>query len=145
MGFPDNYTLIDKCRDTQRYQAVGNSWAVSVIRWIAQRLVANGDLTLNVKCSPTLQNAQCKLYLLDDFTPNGAEGYINASKMPYDYKLANMVDIADTNVPEKFYITPKGCAGILRRKYEHNAGMNGRLETVLDACCRDAQVAVNAV
>ncbi len=136
MGFPDNYTLIDKCKDTQRYQAVGNSWAVPVIRWIAQRLAANSDLVLDVKCSPTLQNAQYELYLLDDFTPNGTDGYINASKMPYDCKLANMVDIADTNVLEKFYITAKGCAGILRRKHEHNAGMNDRLETVLNSCCR---------
>lgn len=137
MGFPDNYTLIDKCRDTQRYQAVGNSWAVPVINWIAQRLVVNENLTLEVKCSPTIQNDQYKLYLLDDFTPNGNEGIINASKIPYDYKLSNMVDIADTNTPEKFYITVKGCAGILRRKYEHNAGMNDRLEIVLNNCSKE--------
>ena len=139
MGFPDNYTLIGKCRDTQRYQAVGNSWAVPVIQWIAQRLVKNEELTMEVNCSPTLRTDQYKLYLLDDFVPNGIGEYINASKMPYDFKLANMVDIADTNVPEKFYITAKGCAGILRRKYEHNAGMNDRLETVLNNCYRGVQ------
>lgn len=137
MGFPDNYTLIDKCRDTQRYQAVGNSWAVPVIKWIAKRLVANEELTLNINCSPTIQNAQYKLYLLDDFTPNGKEEVINASKIPYNYKLSNMVDIADPNTPEKFYITIKGCAGILRRKYEHNAGMNDRLEIVLNNCSKE--------
>lgn len=137
MGFPDNYTLIDKCRDTQRYQAVGNSWAVPVIKWIAQRLVANEYLSLNVKCLPTIHNDQYKLYLLDDFTPNGNDGVINASKIPYDYKLSNMVDIADTNTPEKFYITVKGCAGILRRKYEHNAGMNDRLEIILNNCSKE--------
>lgn len=137
MGFPDNYTLIDKCRDTQRYQAVGNSWAVPVIKWIAQRLIANDNLALDIKCLPTLQNDEYKLYLLDDFTPNGSDGIINASKIPYDYKLSNMVDIADTNTPEKFYITVKGCAGILRRKHEHNAGMNDRLEIVLNDCSKE--------
>lgn len=45
MGFPDNYTRIpyrgkaeDKCPDTPRYAALGNSWAVPVIRWIGERL-----------------------------------------------------------------------------------------------------------
>ena len=45
MGFPDNYTRIpyrgkpeDKCPDTPRYAALGNSWAVPVVRWIAERI-----------------------------------------------------------------------------------------------------------
>lgn len=126
MGFPDNYTNIEKCRDTQRYHAVGNSWAVPVIRWIAQRLI-NGNNT-----QVALNNGS--IILLNDFTPLGNEKYINASKMPYDYKLCNMVDIADINAPEKFYITSAGCAGILRRKTEHNIGMNARLEITLRNC-----------
>lgn len=136
MGFPDNYTLIDKCRDTQRYQAVGNSWAVPVIRWIARRLVNDEKLTLSINSFPILHNSQYALYLLNEFTLNGKEEYINASKIPYDYKLANLVDIVDTATPEKFYITVRGCAGILRRKHEHNASMNSRLETVLNNCSR---------
>ena len=39
-GFPDNYTNIkDKCPDGPRYKALGNSWAVPVVRWIGQRIV----------------------------------------------------------------------------------------------------------
>lgn len=45
MGFPDNYTRIpyrgkteNKCPDTPRYAALGNSWAVPVVRWIGERL-----------------------------------------------------------------------------------------------------------
>lgn len=134
MGFPDNYTLIDKCRDTQRYQAVGNSWPVPVIRWIAGRLISNGEENLPINFPPSLSTRSYQLYLLEDFTYNGEEKYLNASKMPYDFKMGNMVDIADTNTPEKFYITTKGCAGILRRKMEHNASMNERLESVLRHC-----------
>ena len=134
MGFPDNYTLIEKCRDTQRYQAVGNSWAVPVIRWIAKRLINNESLNIKINVTPSVKSEKYQLHLLSDFTSNGMGKYINTSKIPYDYKLANMVDIADTNIPEKFYITVKGCAGILRRKYEHKAGMNNRLETVLNNC-----------
>lgn len=133
MGFPDNYTLIDGCRDTQRYQATGNSWAVPVIRWIANRLVNTPENNIAVT-NPSIEVGNTTIYLLEDFTSNGNGMYINSSKIPYDYELANMVDIADTDCPEKFYITDKGCDGILRRKYEHNAGMNARLEIVLKNC-----------
>lgn len=38
-GFPDNYTNIkDKCPDGPRYKALGNSWAVPVVRWIGARI-----------------------------------------------------------------------------------------------------------
>lgn len=74
------------------------------------------------------------LFLLENFTPLKDGSYINASKIPYDYQLSNMLDIVDTECPEKFYITEKGCDGILRRKYEHNARMNIRLESVLKNC-----------
>jgi DNA (cytosine-5)-methyltransferase 1 len=44
-GFPDNYTAIpwrkkpaDQCPDGPRYKALGNSWAVPVVRWIGQRI-----------------------------------------------------------------------------------------------------------
>lgn len=37
-GFPDNYTLIPGASDTARYQAIGNSMAVPVMRWIGKRI-----------------------------------------------------------------------------------------------------------
>lgn len=133
MGFPDNYTLLPNCKDTQRYQAVGNSWAVPVIKWIAERLEKGFEDKEDLYLQKTKVEG-IMLSLLDEFTRSLNGKYINASRMPYDYKLANMVDIADTDTPQKFYITEKGCEGILRRKHEHNAGMNARLETVLKNC-----------
>lgn len=45
MGFPDGYTTIpwckkpaDECPDGPRYKALGNSWAVPVVRWIGNRI-----------------------------------------------------------------------------------------------------------
>ncbi|PAA14435.1 hypothetical protein CJU74_15110 [Pseudomonas fragi] len=45
-GFPDNYTMIpyrgktaNKCPDGPRYEAIGNSKAVPLIRWIGHRLL----------------------------------------------------------------------------------------------------------
>ena len=38
-GFGDNYTKIaDKTPDGPRYKALGNSWAVPVVRWIGERI-----------------------------------------------------------------------------------------------------------
>jgi len=44
-GFPDHYTAIswrgkpaDQCPDGPRYKALGNSWAVPVVRWIGERI-----------------------------------------------------------------------------------------------------------
>jgi DNA (cytosine-5)-methyltransferase 1 len=46
-GFPDNYTAIpwrgkpaSACPDGPRYKALGNSWAVPVVRWIGERIDA---------------------------------------------------------------------------------------------------------
>jgi DNA (cytosine-5)-methyltransferase 1 len=46
-GFPDGYTAIawrgkpaDQCPDGPRYKALGNSWAVPVVRWIGRRIDA---------------------------------------------------------------------------------------------------------
>lgn len=134
MGFTDNYTLLDNCKDTQRYQAVGNSWAVPVIRWIAERLKEYKDNGVSIDTPSIKIDCNTSLHLLHDFNQNADGKFINSSAMPYNYQLTNMLDIVDTDCPEKFYITPKGCTGILRRKYAHNAGMNPRLEAVLKDC-----------
>lgn len=133
MGFPDNYTLIPGCRDTQRYQAVGNSWAVPVIQWIMDRLINPKRNNIPIEFE-SYSVGDGRLYLLKDFNHIRNGVYLNASSIPYNYKITNMVDIADVNTAEKFYITARGCAGILRRKNKHKAGMNKRLEIVLENC-----------
>jgi len=45
-GFPDGYTNIpwrkkDESPDGPRYKALGNSWAVPVVRWIGKRIQEN--------------------------------------------------------------------------------------------------------
>mgnify|MGYP002515526267 CR=1 FL=1 len=136
MGFPDNYTAIANPRLTNRYQATGNSWAVPVVRWIMTRLLEttnHGNNHQIVLPQPSVAKADYSLYLLNDFTSVG-DSFLNASNCCYDFALTNMLDIVDTNPNEKLYISKAGCAGILRRKREHNAGMNARLESVLENC-----------
>lgn len=136
MGFPDNYTAIANPRLTNRYQATGNSWAVPVIRWIMHRLLEatnNNNIQHIILPRPNLVNDNFTLYMFDDFTDVG-EQYLNASNSCYDFVLTNILDIVDTEPDEKLYISPVGCAGILRRKRKYNAGMNTRLEIVLENC-----------
>ena len=83
----------------------------------------------------SIRNDNYTLFLFDDFTrcPNGH--YLNASDYPYDYELQSLLDIVDTNPDEKFYISPAGCAGILRRKREHNdkiKDFRAQLRSVID-------------
>lgn len=39
-GFPDGYTAVPGASDTARYKALGNSMAVPVMKWIAERIDA---------------------------------------------------------------------------------------------------------
>lgn len=136
MGFPDNYTAIANPRLTNRYQATGNSWAVPVIRWIMNRLLEttnNGNNHHVILPQTAIHKDAYTLYQFDDFTPIGDQ-YLNTSNCCNDFVLSNMLDIIDTEPNEKLYISKAGCAGILRRKREHNVGMNARLEIVLENC-----------
>lgn len=128
MGMPDNYTLVDGCSHTNRYQAIGNSWAVNVVRWIMKRLLTNdNEIVIN---HFSVSNSDYSLLLIDDFLQQSSY-YINGSSIPYDYDTANLLNFVDTNANENFYISPKGCAGILRRKDERKIKINQRLERVL--------------
>jgi len=130
MGLPDNYTLVNGCSHTNRYQAVGNSWAVPVVKWITKRLLQNHSEKSVVNVF-TDKKDDYSLDLFSDFQLLDNGKYLNGTSIPYDYKLVNLIDFVDTNAHEVFYISPKGCAGILRRKNEKNIKINERLEKVL--------------
>lgn len=40
MGFPDDYTKVPGSSDSSRYEALGNSMALPVVRWIGERILA---------------------------------------------------------------------------------------------------------
>lgn len=137
MGLPDNYTRISSYKDTQRYQAVGNSWAVPVIQWLGHRIVNYNNLeSMTLPDTIAISTKDYKLYCVNEFVPCHDGIYINGSSMVSEYKTKNLLDIIDTDAPDKFYISPKGCAGILRRKEERGIRMNSRLETVLRECAK---------
>jgi len=139
MGFPDNYTDIPNTKPTNRYQGVGNSWVVPVVKWIGNQIesyykekfkidekqLGMFGRTLISEDRTTLFDLNMEFIQLDDGT------VLNGTEIPEAIISSNIADIIQTDVPENFYISPAGCAGILRRKNERNLNINKRLEQVL--------------
>lgn len=135
MGFPDNYTNILNSKNTPRYQAIGNSWAVPVVAWLGKRIIDNLN-SKEVLIDDSQRNMFEPNYKYIDLSEGKGIYYfnglsINCSSVPEKCKFANIKDIVDPNAPESIYISPVGCYGILRRKTERNLRINKRLETVL--------------
>jgi DNA (cytosine-5)-methyltransferase 1 len=120
MGFPDGYTDLKEAKRTNRYQALGNSWAVPVVRWIGERLkdAIKGNL-LNHNIKDEYSNVIKNFYGL------------NVSPQPEHCIFSDMSAIVCAHAPEEIHISPAGCYGIIRRKQERNLKINPRLEEVL--------------
>lgn len=139
MGFPDNYTNIRGAKKTNRYQAIGNSWAVPVVHWIGKRLIQNSESEYDLldyennivdrvnrisEREVFFDLGKDVLRLADDFE-------INCSIQPEKCMFSSLKDIISSEVNENIYISPVGCAGILRRKKERNLSINKELEVAL--------------
>lgn len=144
MGFPDDYTYISpSIRVTNRYQAIGNSWAVPVISWVMNRIIHQSTDEIHPPETSRVKIAESyDIFYFDGFVPCN-QGWINASAYPYDYKLGHLLDIVDTDAEEKYYLSPAGCAGIVRRSIERNAGINERLKYHLINGCKEIPELIN--
>lgn len=139
MGFPDGYTDRPKAKKTNRYQAIGNSWAVPVIKWIGCRLLNGGDEKVVIRadspwissCVTSLGNKSFFFNLGKDIICTDIDSYINCTSIPENAKIGTMYDIVSADAPDDIYISPVGCFGIVRRKEERNLSINQRLEEVL--------------
>lgn len=144
MGFPDYYTYTEKAKPTHRYQAIGNSWAVPVIQWIAGRLEKEvfspnrSELEATNFPVTTIQGLSEEYNFYQVPTENPTNQFsclndenFNGSVMPQNPVIGNIEDIIDTKPDSRFFISPVGCQGILRRAAERNMRINSRLEKVL--------------
>jgi DNA (cytosine-5)-methyltransferase 1 len=139
MGFPDNYTLINGNSDTNRYHAVGNSWAVPVVKWIGEKI--NNYITdgidrkkeiWNKVIKITSNNINAQLYLLGGVNRISPTEFLNTSFTSNNPTFGDLRTIVQSeNIPKKFYLTPKACRGILRRKEERKIKMNTELERLM--------------
>lgn len=140
MGFPDYYTDLPGAKTTSRYQAVGNSWAVPVVKWLGER-IAN---SLRGKAEPifqyipeyldgTRQGLPETWFLGKELIQVNEQFFLNGTAVPNKPINGDIQAIIDVAAEEKLYITPVGCKGILRRKEERGLSMNPRLEEVLQS------------
>ena len=139
MGFPDNYTNIKGAKKTNRYQAVGNSWAVPVVRWIGNRLINQLDDEILIQNGFAYDrefvleiDENARLYDLGNGMIKGENGtVINTSFKPNNCTYRSLKDIISSDAPQDIYISPVGCYGILRRRKERKLPINSRLESIL--------------
>jgi len=139
MGFPDNYTRIEGWRPTNRYQAVGNSWSVPVIKWIGDKVFDHlrerdaARASVSDLSNASLLHEGYPIWLFDKKINDGhCRRLFNSSDRPNEFVAGNILDLLETTVDERYFITPVGCKGILRRRDERGMRMNRRLEQVLE-------------
>lgn len=144
MGFPDNYTQVNGNSHTNRFQAVGNSWAVPVVEWIGNQIKKHETSnTTNIidwskSLKPKSNKLSAKLFLLGSVYQLNQSLYLNSSNIPNNPIYGNLKDIVEPDdVLEKFYLSPKACAGILRRKGERNIRMNVELESLMSKISKE--------
>lgn len=136
MGLPDEYTNIEKSKRTQRYQVIGNSWAIPVVRWIGERLVTYDIVSeneINKKIDVNMLNKNdCIFFCFDKVVEIKNGTTLNCSPIPNTIIESNIKDIISCDATEDIYISPVGCNGILRRSQEKGIRMNVRLKKVLE-------------
>ncbi len=139
MGFPDDYTNIPGASRTNRYQAIGNSWAVPVVKWIGNRLINDeGEDIILSNYKKHLQGKVVKIGktnhfydMSDGIVPINDALILNCSAQPENCIYKSLIDIVSSDAPEEIYISPVGCKGIVRRREERKMSINDRLEQVL--------------
>lgn len=138
MGFPDNYTDIKDASRTNRYQAIGNSWAVPVVRWIGQRIIEYSPSSLDIsEFTGVFGEKELKIEggsffnFGKDVIDAQSGNSLNCTEIPENSIFKALPDIISPDAPQAIYISPVGCHGILRRKEERNLSINPNLEKVL--------------
>jgi DNA (cytosine-5)-methyltransferase 1 len=139
MGFPDNYTNITNSKRTQRYQVLGNSWAVPVIKWIGEQIIDHSidskplfDSKVAYYFATVCEDGRSVYYNLGEgIVPIDRDAYINTSAVP-GYSSFNLLsDVVFPTAEEAIYLSPVGCCGIIRRSSERKIAINPRLKEIL--------------
>lgn len=132
MGFEDGYTNLNSAKKSNRYQALGNSWAVPVIQWIGKRILEKRKPF--VRPIPIQSENDFEYHDFSKGIINIECMVINCTEKPEEIILGDMRNIVSCDDVPNIYISPTGCAGILRRKDERQLNINKRLEEVLKEC-----------
>ncbi|MBM6832630.1 DNA cytosine methyltransferase [Megamonas hypermegale] len=141
MGLPDDYTNICGARKTNRYQVIGNSWAIPVVKWIGKRIIFESENDFNFDKNDSalidrvtnISDTEVFFNFDKDIVQLSNNRSINCTAIPEKCEFSSMEKIVSVDVPEDIYISPVGCYGIIRRKTERNLKINPRLEKILSS------------
>lgn len=139
MGFPDKYTDLLGAKRTNRYQAIGNSWAVPVVKWIGKRIMEYSGDEMNLDSNKNFMFARTteipnQGFFIDlgkDIVEVESAYTLNCTSTPEICEFKDMSAVVSDDDADSIYISPAGCRGIVRRKNERNLKINPRLEEVL--------------
>ena len=92
----------------------------------------NGFTEWQKSVQPKNNKLNALLYLLDGTNQISQSEFLNSSNIPNNPIFGDLKDIVEPNhAIDKFFLSAKACAGILRRKNERNMNMNSELEILL--------------
>lgn len=134
MGFPDNYTNIPNAKHTNRYKAIGNSWAIPTVKWLAKQIISEikSDEVWIDNMNADIETKEYRLFMFtSEIVKLNNNIFLNTSLSSNEIKKGNIKDIVDNEPEEKLFISAKASVGMLRRKEERNLNMNYRLENLL--------------
>lgn len=134
MGFPDGYTDIINASKTNRYQAIGNSWVVPVIKWVGKKIFSYQSDILHLDDTYPdifLKIKDGEMFCFKSGIIRLKNIELNCSEKPENIKIKTLDSIISSIAPEDIYISPVGCYGIYRRKEERKLKINRRLEEIL--------------
>lgn len=132
MGFPADYTNLKGAKRTARYTAIGNSWAVPVVKWIGSRFSNGFNAPMNLDYGQmSMMKEDFDYYKLGNDVYEFGDLKINCSFRPEECVYGEMKDIISSDAPEEIYISPVACQGIIRRADSRNSKLNERLREVL--------------
>lgn len=140
MGFPDNYTEVANIPTTARYKAVGNAWAVPVIRWIGERLLAyDGDIYQLKQNSPMAFHKATYCNLAQGIVPVTPNLTLNCTMTPSECIFTTMQSIISPTYANQLYVSKKAAEGIIRRAGAKQVNINPRLKACLESIIRDQE------
>ena len=120
-----------RAKYTNRYQAIGNSWAIPTVQWLGKRIQSPANISLQ-ELTPTKSDDNMEYY---DFNKGiiqlSPTEYLNCSLKPENCKFGDMRKIITETVSKKLFISSVGCKGILRRAKTRNQIVNQRLKKYL--------------
>src|SRR5690554_3001230 len=68
--------------------------------------------------------------------PSGALSTLNISEWPNDAVACSLSTVLEASVPDRYFLSPKACAGILRRAERRGRALPEPLRVALEAAAR---------